>query len=539
MTGHAQVVHRGGAHFVGVLQALEADLGGELGDLLAEHGQRVDELGHLLIDALFHHQRTDQLAEFLERGAVVAQHLTAQQVQALDGVGAFVDHVDAGIAHELLHAPFLDVAVAAKHLLALGGGVVAVVGQEGLGDGREHREHLVAVLAHFFVRVVVCFFQQHRAVDGQCAAAFGVGLGGEQHAAHVGVHDDRIGRLVLGLGAGQAAHLDAVLGVGQRVLVSHFSQTQRLVAHAQAGGVHHDEHGLHALVGLTHQGADGAVDHDLRGGVAVDAHLVLQAATVDAIALAERAVGLDVEFRHDEQAHALDAGRRVGQAGQHQVDDVVGHVVFTGADEDLVAGDLVGAVGQRFGLGAHQAQVGAAVRLGQAHGAGPLAAGHLGQVGVFLRVGAVGVQRSVGAVREAGVHGPGLVGRVHHFIQALVDHQRQALAAVGRITAQRRPATFHVGLVGFLEAGRGLDLMGLAIELATLGVTADVQRKDHLAGELAGFFEHGIDGLDIHLGVLRHGLELGGHVEHFVHHELHVAQGRVVDGHGKTPVWGL
>ncbi|MDT4847825.1 hypothetical protein FQZ97_818980 [compost metagenome] len=265
---------------------------------------------------------------------------------------------------------------------------------------------------------------------------------------------------------------------------------------------------------------------------------MLQAAAVDAIALTERAVGLDVEFRHDEQAHALDAGGRVGQAGQHQVDDVVGHVVLTGADEDLVAGDLVAAVGQRFGLGAHQAQVGAAVRFGQAHGAGPLAAGHLGQVGVFLRVGAVGVQRGVGAVREAGVHGPGLVGRVHHLVQALVDHQRQALAAVGRVAAERGPAAFHVGLVGRLETGRGLDLVGVLVERAAFGVTADVQREDHLRSELAGFFEHRVDGLGVHLGVLGHALEFGAHIEHFVHHELHVAQGRVVDGHGSVSCGG-
>jgi hypothetical protein len=36
------------------------------------------------------------------------------------------------------------------------------------------------------------------------------------------------------------------------------------------------------------------------------------------------------ELRHDEQRDALAAGRRVGQAGQHQVHDVVGHVVLAG-----------------------------------------------------------------------------------------------------------------------------------------------------------------------------------------------------------------
>ena len=53
----------------------------------------------------------------------------------------------------------------------------------------------------------------------------------------------------------------------------------------------------------------------------------------------------------------------------------------------LVPVMLVAAVGLRLGLGAQQAEVGAAVRLGQAHRAGPLAAGQLGQVDRLLLVG--------------------------------------------------------------------------------------------------------------------------------------------------------
>ena len=52
----------------------------------------------------------------------------------------------------------------------------------------------------------------------------------------------------------------------------------------------------------------------------------------------------------------------------------------------LLPGEAVAAVGLRLGLGAQQAEVGAAVRLGQAHRAGPLAADELGQVGRLLLV---------------------------------------------------------------------------------------------------------------------------------------------------------
>ena len=46
----------------------------------------------------------------------------------------------------------------------------------------------------------------------------------------------------------------------------------------------------------------------------------------------------------------------------------------------LVAGDRVAAVGGRLGRGAHEAEIGAALGLGQAHGAGPCAGRELGQI---------------------------------------------------------------------------------------------------------------------------------------------------------------
>jgi hypothetical protein len=62
------------------------------------------------------------------------------------------------------------------------------------------------------------------------------------------------------------------------------------------------------------------------------------------------------------------------------MDDVVGQVMLAGRDEDLGAGDLVAAVGLLDRLGAHQAEIGAALRLGEVHGAGPFARHHLRQV---------------------------------------------------------------------------------------------------------------------------------------------------------------
>ena len=95
---------------------------------------------------------------------------------------------------------------------------------------------------------------------------------------------------------------------------------------------------------LADQPALGAVVIEHGGRIAVDAHLVLDRAADDAVALAGLAVGVRQEFRHEKQRDALDAGRRALDAGEHEMDDVVGEIVLAGGNEDLLAGDGVGAV---------------------------------------------------------------------------------------------------------------------------------------------------------------------------------------------------
>ena len=109
----------------------------------------------------------------------------------------------------------------------------------------------------------------------------------------------------------------------------------------------------------------------------MDAHFLFDGTDGDAVALPQRPIFGDHELGHDEERHALDALRPAFDFGQHEVDDVVGHVMLTGGDEDLLARDLVAAIVLRGRLGAHQAQIGAAMRLGQVHGAGPVSYTHL------------------------------------------------------------------------------------------------------------------------------------------------------------------
>src|SRR5690606_31479466 len=117
--------------------------------------------------------------------------------------------------------------------------------------------------------------------------------------------DDRVGRLVRRLRAGERARLQALARVAQRVLVRALGQAQALQADAQARGVHHGEHRLEAAVFLTDQPAFGAVEVHHAGGRALDAHLVLDRATAHRVAFADAAVAADLELRGEEQRDAL------------------------------------------------------------------------------------------------------------------------------------------------------------------------------------------------------------------------------------------
>jgi hypothetical protein len=62
-------------------------------------------------------------------------------------------------------------------------------------------------------------------------------------------------------------------------------------------------------------------------------------------------------------------------------------------------------------------------------------------------------------------------------------------------------------------------------------VAGQVQRRDHLGGEPAGFVEHRVHRVGVDLGMARHSLQDIDSAEQFVHHELHVANRGRVAGH--------
>ena len=265
----------------------------------------------------------------------------------------------------------------------------------------------------------------------------------------------------------------------------------------------------------------------------MDAHLVLDRAAGDRVALAEAAVVVDQHLGHHEQRDAL---RTVGCArrlGQHEMDDIVGQVVLAGRDEDLGAGDRIGAVRLRLRLGADQAEVGAALRLGQVHRAAPFARHHLGDVHLLLLGAALGDQRGDRAMGQAGVHGKGHVRRDHIFLEGDRDDVRHALPAIfGRI-AERRPAALDILVVRLLEAGRRGDaavlVAGAAFEIARL-----VEWEQHFGDEAAALLQHRLDhvgGGGVEAGQVRIILQADDVFED----EARVADGGRILGHPDYP----
>ena len=262
----------------------------------------------------------------------------------------------------------------------------------------------------------------------------------------------------------------------------------------------------------------------------MDTHLVLQGATGNGVTLTGRTVFVRQLLGHDEQGDTLGAFRCARQTGQYDVDDVLGHVVLTGRDEDLGTGNAVGAVSVRLGLGAQGAQVRTTVRLGQTHGTGPLTADQLGQVGLLLLFGTVGFDGVGSAVAQARVHTPGPVGGASHFTDHQADGVRQALATVVGVGSHGRPATFNVLLVGLFEAGRGFHTV-FAPGTAFL-VTYLVQRRQYLLTELGAFLDDGINHIRSRVfSTFQIGVVLLA-VQQLVHYEFNVTQGRFVFRHG-------
>ncbi len=371
---------------------------------------------------------------------------------------------------------------------------------------------------------------------GQRAGAFGQGAHRGEHAAHVGMVDDRYRLLRRAV---NRAALHAVLRIGDGQLIRAVRHGDALHADPEARRVHHDEHVFEAAIFLADHIADrAAVVAVLQDGgrARLDAELVFDRDAMHVVALAERTVVIDHELRHEQQRNAFHAFRGVRRAGQHEMRDVLRHVVFAVGDEDLRAEHLERAVALRLGARADEREIGAGLRLGEVHRAGPLACDELRQVALLQFVGTRGEQRFDGAIGQERTQRERNVRGVHHFDAGRGDQFGQRLSAeLGRMH-HALPAAFAELAERVLEAGRRRD--DAVGKRARVLVAFEVERRQHLAVEFRGFVEHGLRGFE--RGVLE--ARQRGYffdVGEFVDNEQHVFQRRGIAHLGVSVIWVL
>ncbi len=104
------------------------------------------------------------------------------------------------------------------------------------------------------------------------------------------------------------------------------------------------------------------------------------------------------------------------------MDDVLGQVVLSGGDEDLLPLDPVGTVRAAERPGRHSAHVRARVRLGEAHGPAPLSAEHLLQVQPLLPIAAEATDEACSAPGEQGEEVSAALAAQKNSLQAIETH---------------------------------------------------------------------------------------------------------------------
>ena len=136
------------------------------------------------------------------------------------------------------------------------------------------------------------------------------------------------------------------------------------------------------------------------------------------------------------------------------------------------------------------------MRLGEVHGAGPLAGHHLRQVGLLQVLAALQLDGVDGAECEQRTQAEREVGRVPDLAGCRRHQVGQVLAAPFFRRLQAAPAARGELLVGFLPAGRRDHLA--VHQLGAGAIAHHAQGIEHLGAELAGFLHDGADGVLVH-----------------------------------------
>jgi len=163
--------------------------------------------------------------------------------------------------------------------------------------------------------------------------------------------------------------------------------------------------------------------HDA-GRISVNAHLLFEAAARSRVALSQRTILVDDKFRHNKERDAFDPFRTAFNAGQDKVNNVLGQILLTARDPDLLAGNFVRPIRLRHRLGLDQAEIGSALRFGQVHGASPFAGRHFRTILGSLFVRTTGHQGFERARSQPRIHRKCHIRRRRHFAGRHIDDVR-------------------------------------------------------------------------------------------------------------------
>ena len=130
----------------------------------------------------------------------------------------------------------------------------------------------------------------------------------------------------------------------------------------------------------------------------------------------------------------------------------------------------------------------------------------------------MGMDGGIGAMGQARIHLERHVRCGQHFAHRGLNQVWQPLPTILRVTIQGRPATFTQLIEGLFEPLRRAH--DAVLQSAAFGITHHVERCEHIARDLAGFFQHRAGEISIQLVIAGHILRRC--VQHLVQNELQI-----------------
>ena len=135
----------------------------------------------------------------------------------------------------------------------------------------------------------------------------------------------------------------------------------------------------------------------------------------------------------------------------------------------------------------------------------------------------------VGALRQAGEHAEGQVGRSVDLVEHRGQHERQTLAAVLGRGTEAGPASLGIAAIGLHEPARDLD-GPVRLEAASLAVAYPVEGLQHLLGETCGCAEDRPGAVPRQIGEVAEVI-VACKAEHILEEEEHLLDGSRVAWH--------